>query len=196
MLVGRLRAEDEGIVTLNPFDSTLRAIHESQDLWQPQPYGGTKLLHSVKANFEGLTTLNELSSNTTKKPLFLSAERYGLAVFPRFEGIMRNIIGCFREVDRLALLAFVRKPDGTPIPDADVLFKGNIYKEIGKTNEHGIVGAYLLPDNYNNTIVISKNGIVYEQASLREISNGVYQITVRRKTKANAPFRQLHRRFD
>ncbi|MBO8182050.1 MAG: hypothetical protein H0Z28_04555 [Archaeoglobus sp.] len=191
--VNRLDGSDEGITTLNSFDAAEHTILESPDLWQPQPYGGTKLLLSFSGSYDGFKTLNDLPSIP---PAMLTAKRYGFAVFPRFQGVPRELIGCYREVDRLALLAFVRRVDGVSIPNADVLFKGNIYKEIGKTNEHGIVGAYLLPDSYDNTIIISPNGIVYEQVELKELGNGVYQITVRRKTKANATFRQIHRMFD
>ncbi|WP_290597114.1 MULTISPECIES: hypothetical protein [unclassified Archaeoglobus] len=193
-LVQRLDGSDEGVTTLNSFDAAEHAILESPDLWQPpNAYGGTKLLLSFSSNHDGFRTLNDLPSIP---PTTLTAQKYGFAVFPRFEGVPRELIGCYRAVDRLALLAFVRRVDGVSIPNADVLFKGNIYKEIGRTNEHGIVGAYLLPDSYNNTIIISPNGIVYEQVELKEIGNGVYQITVRRKTKANATFRQIHRMFD
>jgi hypothetical protein len=194
-LVERLDGSDEGLTTLNSWNaSPPREVLKSPDLWQPpNAYGGTKLLRSNVANFEGFTTLNDHSAIP---PAFLTAERYGFAVFPRHFGVPRQVIACYRAVDRLALLAFVRRVDGVPVPDADVLFKGNVYKEIGRTNRYGIVGAYLLPDTYSNTIVISPNGIVYEQVELKEIGKGVYQITVRRKTKANATFRTLHRRFD
>ncbi len=195
--VARLRptGSHEGLTTLNGWNaSPPREIFTSPDLWQPlNAYGGTKLLQQQIASDLGITILNELAST---RPARLTAERYGFAVFPRHFGEPRQLIACYREVDRLALLAFVRRIDGQPIPNADVLFKGNVYKEIGRTNRYGIVGAYLLPDTYSNTIVISPNGIVYEQVELKDLGKGVYEITVRRKTKANATMRQLHRRFD
>ncbi len=193
--VGTFAGSDVGLVTLNSWNaSPPREVLKSPDLWQPpDAYGGTKLISGIVANFEGFATLNEHSAIP---PAALTAERYGFAVFPKHLGVPRQLIACYREVDRLALLAFVRRVDGVPIPDADILFKGNVYKEIGRTNRYGIVGAYLLPDTYSKTIVISPNGIVYEQVELKEAGKGVYEITVRRKTKANATFRTLHRRFD
>lgn len=189
---------DEGVlIGLNTHESLLNSRFESPDIWQPTLPDGDFLRASLVGSYGGFGGIhNDLHSITPPLPSIFTAEKYGFAVFPKHYGSPNKIIGCYRAVDRLALLAFVKRVDGISIPNADVLFKGNIYKEVGRTNEHGIVGAYLLPDSYNDTIIISPNGIVYRQVELKEIGNGVYQITVQRKTKANATFRQIHRMFD
>lgn len=188
---------DEGVlIGLNTHDALINSRLESPDIWQPTLPAGDFLRASLVGSYDGFITHNDLPSIAPPLPTTFTAEKYGFAVFPKHYGAPNKVIGCYRAVDRLALLAFVRRVDGISIPNADVLFKGNIYKEVGKTNEYGIVGAYLLPDSYNDTIIISPNGIVYQQVELKEIGNGVYQITVKRKTKANATFRQIHRMFD
>jgi len=116
--------------------------------------------------------------------------------YARQESVPREIHEVYRDADRLAMVATLKRADGVKIQNALVILLGENYKEIVESNEHGFVGAYLMPDNYYSTIAISQNGIVYMEIDRTQYQNGSYEILMARKTKANATFRQLHRLFD
>jgi hypothetical protein len=116
--------------------------------------------------------------------------------YARLESVPREIHEVYRDADRLAMVATLKRADGVKIQNALTIFLGTNYKEIQESNEHGFVGAYLMPDNYYSTIAISPNGIVYMEIDRKQFQNGSYEIIMARKTKANATFRQLHRMFD
>lgn len=194
VLIERNKGDFEGLIILNEFNGKEVIGFETQDLWQPpNAYGGSKLITTTLGEFYQNIIGNNLSGLWVN-PKY--GEFYGHACFVVGSGKPIHPIKCYRAVDRLALLAIIQKPDGMAIPHADVVFIGNVYKEFGKTNEHGIAGGYLFPDNYNNTLIISKNGIVYKQEKMEDLGGGAYRILAKRITIANVPFRQLHRKFD
>lgn len=104
-------------------------------------------------------------------------------------------IFCYLATDRLALVARLKTVDKVPLANMISIFVGNYYKEILMSNEKGIAYGYLQPDNYYNTIVISPNGIVYQEIERSQDAVGTYDITLGRVTKANVPFRLPHRKF-
>jgi len=123
----------------------------------------------------------------------------------RFDGIFAlewpvplrpmRIISCYLATDKLALVARLKTVDKVPLGNMISIFIGNHYKEVVQSTEKGIAYGYLNPDNYYNTIVISPNGIVYQEVNRSQDQAGTYDITLGRVTKANAPFRMPHRKF-
>jgi len=120
-----------------------------------------------------------------------------------FEGILAleiqgkpmQRIFSYLATDRLALVARLKTVDKVPLANMISIFVGNYYKEVVQSTEKGIAYGYLQPDNYYNTLVISPNGIVYQEIERSQDAVGTYDITLGRVTKANATFRQPHRKF-
>ena len=179
--------ETKGDITSNAFNflsgytqESVKALQlESQDL-QPTPIQASA--GDIKA-YQGTVEFSGYRA--------IPIGRYAM-----LESVVREIHEVYRNADRLAFVASLKRVDGVKIQNALTILLGENYKEVVESNEHGFVGAYLMPDNYYSTIAISPNGIVYMEIDRKRFQNSSYEILMARKTKANATFRQLHRLFD
>lgn len=105
--------------------------------------------------------------------------------------------GMFNIRDKLARIGVVCTISGVPLGNTDVILNGINHREIAKTDHRGVWWKYLEIDEYPDALFISPNGIVYAllEQKEREDNEGIFDQIVRRRTVANATFRQFHRKF-
>lgn len=130
-------------------------------------------------------------------PSFSKMERTSIQFRNRaWTGKTCLIDGMFNARDRLPRIGIVRKLDGTQLPGVTVILEGVNNREIATADNRGVWGKYLAVDEYPGATVISLNGLVYDLTSQTEIQECIFEQKVKRRTKANVPTRQLHRKFD
>lgn len=110
-------------------------------------------------------------------------------------GITDPFYSVYSGADKVALIGKVYFANNQPFPNVEAILYGYTYRQIVETNAYGIFGDYYDPDTYYKLTCISENGIVYDSATIVETGTDVYTIVVSRRTKSNATFRQMHRKF-
>lgn len=110
-------------------------------------------------------------------------------------GITDPFYSVYSGADKVALIGKVYFANNQPFPNVEAILYGYTYRQIVETNAYGIFGDYYDPDTYYKLTCISENGIVYDSATIVETGTDVYTIVVTRRTKANATYRQIHKKF-
>lgn len=110
-------------------------------------------------------------------------------------GVTEPFYSVYGGGDKVALIGKVYFANNQPFPNVEAILYGYTYKQIVESNALGIFGDYYDPDTYYKLACISDNGIVYDSIQFDETGTDVYTIIVARRTKSNATFRQIHRKF-
>ena len=105
-------------------------------------------------------------------------------------------MGMFMTRDKVPFISYVNKMDGSPLIKAKVILEGSSNRLILDTDLRGIVAEYVPADTYSNAMVISRSNIVYKLIELETLEDYMYKMKLKRATKANVPYRQIHRAFD
>lgn len=105
--------------------------------------------------------------------------------------------GMFMVRDKIPFISYIHKLDGVLLPEAKIILEGSNNKVVVSSDVRGIIAEYIAADTYTNATIISRNNIVYKLTSLENIDDNEYmfRMKVKRMTKANVPYRQIHRNF-
>lgn len=101
----------------------------------------------------------------------------------------------YRVSDKLPFIGTFYSVNNVVIPEATIIMMGINNKALLESRTDGIAAGFLPIDTYNDAMLISKNYLVYTFISMTQRYVYVYDFIMQRATKANATYRQIHRKF-
>lgn len=111
------------------------------------------------------------------------------------ETVLISNLGMYKITDKLAFLAEISNSKGEALPRLILLLEGYTNQVVLRSDRNGVVCEYIPFDDYYDFIGISPNYIVYRFQQKIETGFFVYNLVMNKATKANATYRQLHRKF-
>lgn len=110
------------------------------------------------------------------------------------EMITKLELGMYRPSDKIPFLAVLSSGNCLLKMNMTIILQGYNNTIALKSNSNGVIAEYIVGDIYYDVIGISPNYMVYKLVEMIE-NQYVTDIKLEKATKANATYRQLHRKF-